>query len=55
MRPQLLMSYIKVNVLFYGHKHIASGIYSILKQTDDIDANGYRTTLQLLRIKGDDE
>ena len=55
MRPQLLMSYIKVNVLFYGRKHIASGIYSILKQTDDIDANGYRTTLQLLRIKGDDE
>ena len=55
VRPQLLMSYIKINVLFYGRKHIASGIYSILKQTDSIGSNGYKTTLELLRIKGDEE
>ena len=54
VRPQLLMSYVKVNVTFYGRKHISSGIYCILKQTDRISSSGYRTTLELLRVKGDD-
>lgn len=54
VRPQLLMSYVKINVYFYGQKHISSGIYCITKQTDSISGRGYRTTLELLRIKGDD-
>ena len=53
VRPTILMSYIKVNVLFYGQKHISSGYYVIEKETDSIDENGYKTTLNLLRVKGD--
>ena len=44
------MQYIKLNVLFYGQKHNTSGIYAITKQVDQVDINGYRTTLSLLRI-----
>jgi hypothetical protein len=50
----MLMTYIKVNVYFYGQKHISSGTYIITKQVDDISASGFRTTLSLTRIKGDD-
>lgn len=53
LRPAVLMSYVKLNVLFYGRKHIASGYYTITKQTDTIDSSGYRTTLKLLRVGGD--
>lgn len=53
VRPQLLMSYVKINVFFYGQKHISSGVYCILKQTDEISDGGYRTSLELLRVKGD--
>ena len=53
VRPTLIMDYVKINVLFYGHKHIASGVYVITKQEDKIDAGGYRTILTLLRVKED--
>ena len=53
VRPTLLMDYIKVNVLFYGRKHIATGIYVITKQEDTINESGYRTTLTLLRVGGE--
>ena len=53
VRPTILMSYIKINVVFYGQKHISSGYYVIEKETDVIDETGYRTTLNLLRVKGD--
>lgn len=54
VRPTMLMSYVKLNVVFYGQRHISSGYYIITKQTDKINAaDGYRTTLNLLRIKGD--
>lgn len=53
-RPSMLMSYVKLNVLFAGGvKHISSGTYIITKQVDNIDNNGYTTTLTLLRIAGD--
>lgn len=55
MRPQLLMQYIKINVWFYGHKHISSGIYCITKQVDTIDANGYKTKLSLLRVASEED
>ena len=53
LKPVILMSYIKLNVLFYGQKHISSGYYVITKQTDTISTEGYRTTLKLMRIGGD--
>lgn len=53
LRPTMLMSYVKVNTYFYGHKHISSGLYIITKQVDTIDGNGYSTTLSLTRVQGD--
>ena len=52
LRPAILMTYVKVNVLFYGQMHIASGYYVVTKQTDSISESGYSTTLKLVRIKG---
>ena len=54
LRSAMLMSYVKVNVYFYGQKHISSGTYIITKQMDDISESGFRTTLSLTRIQGDD-
>ena len=53
LRPAILMTYIKLNVLFYGRKHISSGMYVVTKQVDQVDASGFRTTLNLLRVGGD--
>jgi hypothetical protein len=54
MRPSILMTHVKLNVLFNGGmKHTSSGLYVITRQEDTIDANGYKTTLNLLRIGGD--
>lgn len=55
LRPTILMSYIKINTYFYGRKHSSSGLYIITKQMDQIDASGYRSTLSLTRIKGEDD
>ena len=54
LRPAILMSYVKVNTYFYGHKHTSSGLYIITKQQDLINDSGYRTTLSLTRIGGDE-
>lgn len=53
LRAIILMSYIKINVYFYGKKHISSGLYCVTRQTDNININGYYTTLELVRIGGD--
>lgn len=53
LRPTLLMTYIKVNTYFFGHKHVSSGLYIITRQEDSIDSSGYKTTLSLTRISGD--
>ena len=53
LKPSILMSYIKLNVYYYGHKHVSSGIYAITKQVDTVDTNGFRTVLSLSRLKGD--
>ena len=55
LRASVLMSYIRVNVYFFGRKHTSSGIYAITRQEDRIDQNGYTTTLSLLRIGADDQ
>lgn len=53
LRPAMLMSYVRINALFYGLRHVSSGLYIITKQVDTIDGNGYRTTLSLTRVAGD--
>lgn len=50
LKPVMLGSYIRVNVLFYGNKDLASGLYAVTGQTDTISGNGYFTTLSLLRV-----
>lgn len=55
LRPSTLMSYVKVNVYFYSHKHVSSGLYIITKQVDDIGDSGYKTTLSLTRIGADSD
>lgn len=54
-RPSILMTYVKLNVWFNGGmKHISSGLYVITKQQDTLDSSGYKTTLTLLRVGGDE-
>lgn len=56
LRPAILMSYVRLNVYFFGWKHISSGLYIVTKQVDNIDGNsGYKTTLSLTRIAGDNK
>ena len=54
LRPSMLMSYVKVNTYFYGQKHTSSGLYIITKQQDTVNSSGYRTTLSLTRVGGDE-
>lgn len=51
--PAMLMSYIKINTLFYGRRDIASGLYVVTKQEDTVSGSGYTTELTLLRVAGD--
>lgn len=53
LRPAILMTYIRLNVYFYGVKHLTSGLYIITQQIDTIDFNGYKTVLSLTRVGGD--
>lgn len=56
IRPSILMSYVYLNVWFAGaQKHISSGLYIITKQVDTIDSSGYKTTLSLMRVGGDNQ
>lgn len=50
LRPSFLTNYIKINVVFYGVKHITSGLYTIVEQVDTLSGNGFRTTLSLIRV-----
>lgn len=53
LRPAMLMSYVRINSLFYGQRHVSSGLYVITKQQDIVDSSGYRTILSLTRVTGD--
>lgn len=53
LRPTILMSYVKVNVWFYGNKHISSGYYIITSHVDSVSESGYFTTLGLQRVSGE--
>lgn len=47
------MEYIKVNVYYFGNKHISSGVYVVTAQEDSVGVQGFKTTLQLVRVMGD--
>lgn len=53
LRPAILMSKVRLSVLFYGKTHISSGEYIINKQVDNIGLDGCWTTLNLVRVGGD--
>ena len=53
LRPAILMTYVRLNIILFGEKHINSGLYIITKQIDRIDGNGYQTTLNMTKISGD--
>lgn len=53
VKPIMLMTYIKINAVFYGQKDVASGIYVVTAQDDLCSGNGYTTTLTMLRVAGD--
>ena len=56
LRPAVLMQYVKINVWYFGRKHLLSGYYIITSQEDRIDVNsGYWSTLGLLRVGADDD
>ena len=55
IRPSMLMEYVKINAVFYGQRHASSGLYVITKQEDTVDKQGYKTTLYLTRISGDED
>jgi len=50
LRPATLMQYVNLKVLFFGNKHISSGLYIVTKQQDSISTRGYKTTLTLTRV-----
>lgn len=50
LRAIMLMSYIRVNVYFFGKKDNSSGLYIVTRQDDSINDSGYQTTLSLTRI-----
>ena len=55
LKPAILMQYVKLNVWYFGHKHVSSGYYIITAQKDNIGMSGYTTTLSLLRVSEDEE
>lgn len=55
LRPVILMQYVKLNVWFFGRKHISSGYYIIKKQQDRIGRGSYDTVLELIRVAPDED
>ena len=52
LKPAILMTNVRLNVLFFGKSHISSGLYVVTGEKDNIDEKGFRTTLSLLRVDG---
>ena len=45
------MSYVRLDILLYGKKHISSGLYIITQQIDTVsEYRGFETNLSLTRI-----
>lgn len=54
LRPAILMEYVRLNVYFYGKKHVSSGLYIITQQQDSVGFDGFKTTLTLQKVAGDE-
>lgn len=52
LSPLLLLTYIKINCIYYGSERLTSGVYIVTGQTDTLSGSGYKTTLSLLRVAG---
>lgn len=50
LKPISLMDYIQINVVFYGQKHITSGLYVVTGEQDILSGSGFMTNLSLLRV-----
>ena len=55
LRPAILMEYVRLNIYFYGKKFMLSGLYIITSQTDSVNYEGYRTTLNMIRVAKDED
>lgn len=53
LRPAVLMTYVRLNIVLFGKRHINSGLYIITKQVDTVNGGGYQTTLNMTRIGGE--
>lgn len=53
LKPAIMMNYVRINNYFWGKKYLATGLYIILAQVDEVSEQGFRTTLQLLKVGGD--
>jgi hypothetical protein len=54
LRPAVLMTHVRLNVYYYGQKHVSSGLYIITSQQDWIGLGGnFKTTITMTRISGD--
>ena len=51
LKPVMLMDYVQINVVFYGRRHLTSGLYVITGQEDSLSGSGFSTTLNLLRVE----
>lgn len=51
--PAEIVQSVYLDIFFFGKKYNHSGEYLILGQDDNISKDGYKTTLSLMRIKGD--
>lgn len=50
LKPISLMDYINIDVIFYGERHITSGLYVVVGQQDILSGNGFATNLSLIRV-----
>lgn len=52
--PAILCETIHINVLFFGRLYHYTGDYMVVGQTDSISSAGFRSTLNLIRVGGED-
>lgn len=50
LKPALLMTNVRLNVYFFGRKHVSSGLYVVTGEKDYVNESGFRTALSLLRV-----
>ena len=56
LRPAVLMNYVRINTYFWGQKFNGGcGLYIITQQIDEVGFNGFKTTLSLTRVGGDND